>query len=450
MNKRLSLLHESLDAREQRLWQPMEQSLKSPASSSDGLTKNAIAQREHRMMKGLLRELIHMHSENLPKLSLLTSLQEAFILKEKGLYDHALSILTKVHQKAKEGQQWHIMGEAAEELRQILSRTGETEQVIDNLNESNTTLDHLRAEYHALKIAQTMFRELVVTGNIAEGIKLRDQAQALLNGEDKTLKVTYHARSALAMSATTEGDLQGRAEHHLHICRYMEDRPALIEGRPDIYASALNNLCNAYQELGAFNRVSETVAKIRAVAEQMPMPQSADRALFFAVRQEADLLVHQPELLKIEPIDAEVRQMLTRWEQTVHPSNLIELCLILATVCLRTDSNRKCLFWLNRLDSLTGRKLRRDMQCASLALRLMSYVQAGELELAQALTRTRTFKKLQPHDKALKPLRGVVTHLAAIKQGKDVSQKHELMVSMDCALAPWLDVNQWIAAHLPE
>jgi hypothetical protein len=450
MNNRLLLLTESLTPREQRLWQSIGKSMLDRKDESwEGISKNAMAQREHRMLKGLLQELIHMHAESIPKLALLSSLQEACILKEKGLYDHALSILGKVYQKAMESQQWHIMGEAAEELRQILSRKGDTDAVLDYLSESLSVLEHLEAEYRASEIAQTMFKELTITGNAPKNSALHNQALAALTQERKTLKVTYHARSALAMSATASGDHKERAEHHLQICRYMEDRPVLIESRPDIYTSALNNLCNAYQELGELQLIPETVVKIRAAADRMPMQQSVDRALFFAVRQEAELLGHQPEPRKIEPIDAEARQMLSRWEQTIHPSNLIELCLILATASFRTGNNRKTLFWLNRLDSLTGRKLRKDMQCASLALRLMTYMQSGDLELAQTLTRTRTFKKLQPSDSALKPLREVVKHLISLQQGKEVQASRSIAIALeDCSLSPWIDVKEWIKGKL--
>lgn len=450
MNNRLSLLAESLTPREQRLWQSISMRTEDGQDDSHNmLNKNAMAQREHRMLKGLLRELIHMHVDNLPKLTLLSSLQEACVLKEKGLYDHAASILTKVYQRASESQQWHIMGEAAEELRQILSRKGETDAVIEHISKSLTTLEHLHSEYRVAMIAQTMFKEVTKTGNAPTNTALRNQALAALSEESKTLKVTYHARSALAMSATAQGDHKERAEHHLQICRYMEDRPVLIESRPDIYTSALNNLCNAYQELGELHLVRETVTKIRSTAHRMPMLQAADRALFFALRHEAELLANHPEPMKIESVDVEARQMLARWETTIHPSNLIELCLILATVSFRTDNNRKSLFWLNRLDSLTGRKLRRDMQCASLALRLMTYVQSGELELAQTLTRTRTFKKLQPSDSALKPLREVVKQLNSVKQGKEIPAERPITISPDeCTLSPWIDVNEWVKRHL--
>jgi hypothetical protein len=249
MNNRLLLLTDSLTPREQRLWQSIGKSMLDRKDESwDGISKNAMAQREHRMLKGLLQELIHMHAESIPKLALLSSLQEACILKEKGLYDHAASILTKVYQRASESQQWHIMGEAAEELRQILSRKGETDAVIEQISKSLTTLEHLQSEYRVAMIAQTMFKEVTKTGNAPTNTALRNQALAALSEESKTLKVTYHARSALAMSATAQGDHKERAEHHLQICRYMEDRPVLIESRPDIYTSALNNLCNAYQE----------------------------------------------------------------------------------------------------------------------------------------------------------------------------------------------------------
>lgn len=445
MNKRLQLLRESLDSRELRLWQSLEENLAGgDRTSVKHLTANAIAQREHRQMKTMLRQLTELHDDELPKLSLLSALQEAHVLKEKGLYDHALSILEKTHRRAMESQNWHIAGEASEEMRQIMSRTGQTDAVRENLKINNGVLDVLKAEYEAADIAQSIYRNLTLTGETGERGDMELKALQLLETGESSLKVTYHSCSALAMMAAAKDDNERRAELYAKVCSYMEDCAVMITHRPDIYASVLNNLCNAYQEMGKLHLMSAPIDKLRNLASEIPMQQKADRILFFAVRQEIDLLLNHPESEQIEKTEAEAQQMIGRWERTIHPSNVIELCLSLAAISLKANRTRKCLFWLNRLDSLTGRKLRRDMQCASTCLRMMTYLQSGDLELAQSLTRTRTFRNLMPYDKSMLELRLFLNEKISHKTPTSKKTIKQNEFPAEYALKPWIDLRVWM------
>lgn len=386
---------------------------KSKAGNADDLQKKLSAKFPAKSLPRLKNELttlildslVSFRSQYLLDADALTALQQVEVLMEKGLYQHAKTLVDRAKKKARESESYPLQMQALFWERSLLLSRYDKHidlQLTELYKEVEQTLRNQRIYQQYLKI-QDFVSLLWGSDKLSADSANAQEMQSYIDNpliQDENSAVTPRSKIArlhvLGVYALSRSDVHAAAGYFGQIVTMLECSPALVKNNANQYIRFLLQHLACLVEIRNEADATVVAKKIKRV-EQLPTHMKIV-SILGALGLELTLFLNLGKLENARRIVEDVESVLDDKRQAIHPQTFINLCYNCAVYNFLSGNNAKALEYINQILDESRIVLRKDLQECARAYNLILHYELGHIANLEYLFRS-TCRFLKQRDR---------------------------------------------------
>jgi hypothetical protein len=349
---------------------------------------------KNRLNNLILKSMRSYHSKTSVSAELSAIIQDANFLYDRGLYAQSNKLIKKGIQTAIDYEKTNYLMELLDLEQRSLGKDLNIEDLFLSAKISKEGIKTLENKIDAKVKAFEIYDLVVRIGNIVseeEAEKYRDSLKKLLEQVDITpmsVKALYFINSAKAMSYNLLGEFEKYYSHYLEVVTAMEKSPMFIKDQTSQYVSTLNNLINAMFALRAYDKIPETIKKIRFVKEKYNISEGSyndAKIKMLSFDAELSLYIQTGNYEKGLALMPEINDILKDIDQKKINIHLLDMYYQIALVYFGNEDYRNALKWLNKVLNESETNIREDLHCIGRIFNLIIHIELNNQVILEYL-----------------------------------------------------------------
>ena len=332
------------------------------------------------------------NNKNFIAFKLKKKVNNAFILRKKGLYKKSKKLLISAKKEAFKIEDFTTLLEIYKlliidvpdiERFKILEEMGLVIKKIENIHSYNKILTEMSSLFGKLHKARNP-KDLKAIKELLSSPLLNDENLALSNNAKElfhNIKSFYYFFS---------GDHQQALHHQKRTKNCFESSPEFLKLNFNGYLQSINNITTIYSRLNLHEKTKEMVGNLLLILNDKNITDIPLKSKIFEIHasKTTDLAIKTGDYKNIHSFIPEIEKGLIKYKSNITPENFIIIYTNISIIYFNLEEYKKALAWLNKSERYQKQMKRIDALTFIRLLNMLIHYEIGNKELVTYMERS--------------------------------------------------------------